>query len=108
MYIEKIKFERTGGFAGIRIAAEIEMEDLPEDQKDEILELLDEMDFEELSEKFSGGMAILPDGFVYSITVKSDEKEYKMLTGESTLPDNMQPLVEILERIAKRQMRRKD
>lgn len=105
MYIEKIKFERTGGFAGIRIAADIEMDDLPDDQKHEILELLEEMDFDELSEKLSGGMAV-PDGFVYSITVKSKEKEYKVLTGESALPDDMQPLVEILERIAKRQMRK--
>ena len=106
MYIEKIEFERTGGFAGIRIAAEIEMNDLPDDQKHEILELLDTMDLDELPEKFTGGMAI-PDGFVYSITVKSNEKEYKVLSDESALPNNIQPLVEILERLAKRQMRNK-
>ena len=51
MYIEKIKFERTGGFAGIRLTAEIDMDNLPEDQKREIIDLLDEADFDELSEK---------------------------------------------------------
>lgn len=106
MYIEKIKFERTGGFAGIRIAADIEMDDLPEDQKREILELLDDMDLEELTEKLSGKMAI-PDEFVYSVTVVSSKKEYKVLTGESAIPEDMQPLLEILEGIAKRQMRKK-
>ena len=70
----------------------------------EILELLDEMDLDELPEKFTGGMAV-PDGFVYSITVKSNEKEYKVLSDESALPGDMQPLVEILERLAKKQMR---
>jgi hypothetical protein len=103
MKIEKIKFERTGGFAGIRLAAEIEVNELPEDQKKEILELLDELDFEELPAKLGGKMPV-PDEFVYSIVVESDEREYKVLAGESTLPGEMQPLIEILESITKRQM----
>lgn len=106
MNIEKIKFERTGGFAGIRLAAEIEMDELPEDQKRELLDLLDEADFDELSEKLSGETPI-PDGFVYSITVESKEKEYKVLAGESSLPNNMLPLIEKLEVLTKRQMRKK-
>lgn len=107
MYIEKIKFERTGGFAGIRLAAEIEMDDLPDDQKREIIELLDEADFDELSEKFSD-KAPIPDGFNYSITVEArEDKEYQVVAGESALPDDLQPLIEILERIAKKQMRNK-
>jgi hypothetical protein len=106
MYIERIKFERTGGFAGIRLAADIEVDELPDDQKREIIELLDEMDFDELPEKLSGKMPV-PDEFVYSITVVSSKKEYKVLTGESAMPDKMQPLIEILESMAKRQMRKK-
>ncbi|HSM70014.1 MAG TPA: protealysin inhibitor emfourin [Anaerolineales bacterium] len=113
MHIEKIKFERTGGFAGIRIAAEIEMDDLPDDQKNEILELLDQADFEELAEKSAEYMPMsMPDGFVYDITVIAceeeevdDEEEYRLVTGESSLPDDLLPLIEILERIAKKQMR---
>lgn len=105
MKIEKIKFERSGGFAGIRLAAEIEVNELPEDQKKEILELLDELDFEELPAKLGGKMPV-PDEFVYSIVVESDEREYKVLAGESALPSEMQPLIEILESITKRQMRK--
>jgi len=106
MYIERIKYERTGGFAGIRLAADIEVNELPEDQKKEILDLLDDMDFEELPEKIAGKMPV-PDEFVYSIIVKSKEREYKVLAGESALPNDMQPLLEILETITKRQMRNK-
>lgn len=105
MKIEKIKFERSGGFAGVRLAAEIEVNELPEDQKKEILELLDELDFEELPAKLGGKMPV-PDEFVYSIVVESDEREYKVLAGESALPSEMQPLIEILESITKRQMRK--
>ena len=104
MYVEKIKFERTGGFAGIRLAADIDVNNLPEDQKREILDLLDDMGFEELPEKISGKMPI-PDEFVYSIVVEAEKREYKVMAGESALPDDTKPLLEILEQIAKRQMR---
>jgi hypothetical protein len=118
MYIEKIKFERTGGFAGIRLTAEIEMDDLPDDQKHELLEILDEADLEEIAEKSAKNMPMsIPDGFVYDITViaceekdhdEDDKEQYRLLTGESSLPDNLLPLIEILERIAKKQMRNKE
>lgn len=107
MYIEQIKFERSGGFAGIRLAADIELNKLPEDQKKEILNLIDEMDFEELPKKLAGKMPV-PDEFVYSIVVESEEREYQILAGESALPQDMQPLIELLEGIAKRQMRKRD
>jgi hypothetical protein len=106
MYIEKIKFERTGGFAGIRLTAEVEMDNLPEDEKRELIKILDDSDFDELPKKLSGKMPI-PDEFVYSITVNSREKEYQVVAGESSLPDDLQPLIEKLERIAKKQMRKK-
>ena len=107
MSIEKIKFERTGGFAGIRIAAEIEMDDLPDDQKEEIVNLIDTADFYGLSEKLSGKMPI-PDEFVYAITVNSREEEHQVIAGESSLPDDFQPLIEILMRIAKNEMRKRN
>jgi hypothetical protein len=106
MYIKKIDFERTGGFAGIRLRAELDMDDLPADQKHEILEILDETDFDKLPEKLSGKMP-MPDEFVYCITINSDEEdEHQVLAGESSLPGDLQTLIEILERIAKTQMRK--
>ena len=106
MYIERIKFERTGGFAGIRIAADIDMNELPDEQKRKILELLDDMDFENLPKKLQDKMPV-PDEFVYSVVVISNKKEYEVLAGESAMPENLQPLLEILESMAKRQMRKK-
>ncbi|HKI54808.1 MAG TPA: protealysin inhibitor emfourin [Anaerolineales bacterium] len=104
MYVKKIHFERTGGFAGIRLAAEIEVNELPDDQKHEILELLDEMDFDELPEKPGNKMPI-PDEFFYSVTVESDSREYKVSGGESSLPQDMAPLLDILGSITKQKMR---
>ncbi|MEW6286095.1 MAG: protealysin inhibitor emfourin [Chloroflexota bacterium] len=106
MEIEKIKFERTGGFAGIRLAAEIELDDLPEDERRELLRLLDELDFEELPEKLARH-APVPDEFSYTISViAKDKKEYTVSAGDTALPADMRPLLEMLEGIAKRQMRK--
>jgi hypothetical protein len=105
MKIEKIKFERTGGFANIRLAAKIELDDLPEDQRREILRLLDELDFDELPEKLAARSPV-PDEFAYTISVQGGGKEYTVSAGETALPADMQPLIEILESVAKRQMRK--
>lgn len=105
MNFEKIRFERSGGFAGTRLTAEIEADDLSEDQKKEIADLLDDMDFEELPAKPGNSMP-LPDEFVYSIVVESGNQKYEVMAGESALPADAQPLIEILERIAKREMRK--
>jgi hypothetical protein len=105
MDVERIKFERTGGFAGIRLAADFEVNNLPDDQRREILELLDEMDLDELTEKLPRPASV-PDGFVYSISIESEHREYRVTVGDSEIPDEMQSLLEILERMAKRQMRK--
>ena len=107
MYINKIKFERTGGFAGIRLKADVEMEELPDDLKYEIIDLLDEADFDDLAKKMTDETATMPDEFTYSIEVEARKGEYKISASESSLPGDLQPLIEILERIAKSQMRKK-
>lgn len=106
MKIEKIKFERSGGFAGIRLAAELELDDLPEDQRARLLDLLDDVDLDDLSEKRFHSRP-LPDEFTYTITVLAKGKEYQLAGGESALPASLQPLIEFLESAAKRQMRNK-
>ncbi len=106
MYIKRIKFERSGGFAGIRFAADFELDDLPKDQAHQILELLDEMDFDELPENLTAENNVA-DGFSYTITVESDKKQHTVSTDESSAPKKMEPLLEILTQIAKQQARNK-
>jgi len=104
MKVQRIKFERTGGFAGMRIAADIEPDDLPDEQARSLLELLDDMDFNELPEH----MASKPgaDQFTYSITVKTTKWEHTVVTGDMSAPEKMQELLEQLNQLARKQMRR--
>ena len=62
MHLERIKFERTGGFAGMRIARDLTLDDLSEEQAHTLLELLDDLDFEELPEQMTGEES-MPDQF---------------------------------------------
>ena len=105
MDIKRIKFERTGGFAGIRFAADFELDDLPKDQAHQILDLLDEMDFDELPEQILGNQQAA-DGFTYSITVVTEKRQQTVTTSDTTVPQKMEPLLEILTKIAKQQARK--
>ena len=104
MKVERIQFERTGGFAGIRFAADFKPDDLPKDQSKELFDLLDDLDFDDLPEKMLDDN--VPDGFTYSITVKSEKKSHTVVTGDGSAPEKMQDLLQLLNRIARNQMRK--
>jgi Emfourin len=104
MQVERIKFERTGGFAGIRIATDLKMDDLPDDQAHTISELLDDLDFRELPESLvkEEGMA---DQFTYTITVETKKWEHTVTTGDISVPEKLQELLQLLNRLARTQKR---
>ena len=106
MGIKRIKFERTGGFAGMRIAADFELDDLPEEQADQLCEMLDDVDFDELPENLMKGNQV-PDGFTYTITVESEKGQHTVTTSDTSAPSKMQPLLELLYQIARQQARKK-
>ena len=106
MKAKRIKFERTGGFAGIRFAADLEFDEMPKDQAEQILELLDDLDFDELPEQLLGNQ-LMSDGFMYSITLVTEKREHTVITSDNAAPKKMEPLLEMLTQIAKQQARNK-
>ena len=104
MKVERVQFERTGGFAGIRFAADFKPEELPHDQSKELFDLLDDLDFDELPEQLLDDGVV--DGFTYSITVETTKRKHTVVTGETSAPEKMQELLQLLNRIARNQMRK--
>ncbi len=100
MQVERIKFERTGGFAGMRIATDLKLDDLPEDQARTISELLDDLDFEELPEQMMNEEG-MPDQFTYTITVETKKGKHTVVTGDVSAPEKMQELLQLLNRLAR-------
>jgi hypothetical protein len=99
MRVERIKFERTGGFAGMRIATDLKWDDLSDEYASRIAELLDDLDFEELPEQMLD--EDMPDQFTYTITVETKKGEHTVVTGEASAPEKMQELLRLLDRLAR-------
>lgn len=99
MRVERIKFERTGGFAGMRIATDLKWDDLSDAHASRIAELLDDLDFEELPEQMLD--EAMPDQFTYTITVETKKGEHTVITGEASAPEKMQELLRLLDRLAR-------
>jgi emfourin len=106
MEVKRINFERTGGFAGMRITTNFKPDDLPEEQARTLLELLDGLEFNELPEHIDKNPS-MPDQFTYMITVETKKWEHTVTTGDASAPDEMQELLRILNRIARTQMQKK-
>jgi len=100
MEVERIKFERTGGFAGMRIATDLKLDDLSDEQANSVVKLLDDLDFEELPEQIINEDA-RPDQFTYTITVETKKWEHTVVTGDTSAPEKMQELLRLLNRLAR-------
>lgn len=100
MHVERIRFERTGGFAGMTIARDLTLDDLSDEQAQTLLELLDDLDFEELPEQMTGAEP-MPDQFTYTITVETGRGEHTVVTGDASAPEKMQELLQLLNRLAR-------
>jgi hypothetical protein len=99
MQVERIKFERSGGFAGMTIARDLKLNELPEEQAKTITELLDDLDFGELPEHMLDESG--PDQFTYVITVETKKWEHTVVTGDASAPEKMQELLQLLNRLAR-------
>lgn len=100
MHVERIKFERTGGFAGMTIARDLKLDDMTDEQAHTLLEILDDLDFEELPEQLMDTES-MPDQFTYVITVETARGEHTVVTGDASAPEKMQELLHLLNRLAR-------
>ncbi len=105
MEVERIKFERTGGIAGMRFAADFKPEDLPDEQARTLTDLLDDLDFDELPEQMTNEPSA-SDQFTYTITVETKKGEHTVVMGDASADEKMQSLFDLLTQIARRQMRK--
>jgi hypothetical protein len=100
MEVQRIKFERTGGFAGMTISRDLKMDDLSEEQAETLTELLDDLDFNELPEEMLDAES-MPDQFTYTITVETLRSSHTVTTGDASAPAKMQDLLQLLNRLAR-------
>lgn len=95
----RIQFERTGGFAGVRLFYAARVENLPPAERDELTRLVAKSRFFELPdvERPSAGV----DRFEYVISIDDSARSRTLHVGESTMPPRLGPLVEWLTKAAR-------
>lgn len=96
----RYQFVRSGGFAGLRLAATIDSDDLPEEDASMLAEELDSARFFLLPNRLDD-QDIGADRFQYEIMVDDGSRQHTVEAGESSLPETLQPLVQHLERLAR-------
>lgn len=98
--MRRILFERSGGFIGRKVSLNIDMDDLPKEQADALRELLDEADFFDLPGDLRRQPA--PDEFSYSITVESEQRQHTVHVSDTSMPDDLRPLLKELNKFLRR------
>ncbi len=91
----RVRFERSGGFAGITLGSDFDSAEMPADQTAELTRLVSDARFFELP------AAITPekpgaDRFQYSISVDDGAQKHCVEFEQGSAPEYLQPLVQWL------------
>jgi hypothetical protein len=96
----KITFQRSGGFAGMRIIKTLDTADLSPTDASKVLQLITEADFFRLPDTITASKP-QPDRLQYRLTVADEDQEHTVMMGEDVLPQSVRPLVDWLMKVAR-------
>ena len=88
----KISYRRTGGFAGMILSYNIDVDDLPPEEADELGRLISAADFFKLPFEIRSETPGA-DQFEYTLTIETDEVQHTVKFGDAAMPENLWPLV---------------
>ena len=95
----RIEFVRSGGFAGMRLAATIDTQDLPAGQGATLEKMIAETGFFDLPEQIKPASPG-PDRFEYQVQVSSAAQKHSINVSESVMPERLRPLFDLLTSLA--------
>jgi hypothetical protein len=96
----RIDFERTGGFAGIRLAGSFDTDTLPADQAGTLQSLIAEAHFFELPAQIPAPPQAA-DQFHYHVTIEAKGKRHTVDVGEGSASPALQALLQQLSLLAR-------
>ena len=91
----RIHFERSGGFAGITLTADLDSDQLSTAQAANLTELVDQADFFNQPKKPKASSRGA-DQFQYKIRVETPSKSHEIQLGDGNVPPKLKPLVDRL------------
>ena len=97
-----VEWERTGGFAGIRMAATVDTESLSREDADQLRALVEAAGFFDLLETIGGPEAGGADRFLYTVVVETEGVRHTVHTSEAAAPPALRSLIRWLTNVARR------
>ena len=97
----QVKWERTGGFAGMRIVETVDSDSLSQEEARRLRELVEAAGFFKLPKEIvdpAGGA----DRFLYTLTVEMEGRRHTVRTGEAAAPPGLRSLIRWLTVVARK------
>jgi hypothetical protein len=91
----RVRFERTGGFAGTRLACDLDDTSLPPEERGELCDLVAGADFFSLPARM-GASGHGADQFSYRIAIDEGGRAHAVVSTDEEVPEALEALVEWL------------
>ena len=95
----RINFKRTGGILGRETDSDLDLNEMPDDESQEIQRLILDSNFFNIPQNMIE--TVTPDEYEYTVTVEAGNSHHTIHTSESTAPESLRPLLEKLTTLAK-------
>jgi hypothetical protein len=95
-----IHFERTGGFAGMRMTATVDTESLSPEEAHDLHEMVDAAGFFDLPAEITTPTPGT-DRFHYKLTVEAEGRQHTVDVAEAAVPEALWPLLQQLVALAR-------
>ena len=103
-----IEFESSGGYANLNLAYRADTDELPPDVASKLLRLIESSRVFELQQSdIAPSKPGPPDAFLYKLTLYGGGKKKSLSFNDVTVPDQLKPLLELLQELAWEQLRDK-
>jgi hypothetical protein len=93
----KVRYRQTGGFAGLSLGADLDTDKMPTSEAEELVRLVKQAALDKVGDKKSSGGRDLTN---YEIIVDDSGRTIKGSFDDMTIPSNVQPLLDFLNRRA--------
>jgi hypothetical protein len=97
--LTRISFRRTGGFLGREMESDIDLNEMPAEESQELQRLILDTNFFNIPQNL-----IEPskdDEYEYTVTVEAGNSHHTVHTSDTSAPESLRPLLEKLSELAK-------
>lgn len=95
----KINFKRSGGILGQEMDTNIDLNEVPANETQEIMRLITDTNFFNIPQNLISHSS--PDEYEYTITIDAGNTHHTIHTTDSSAPESLRPLLDKLTQLAR-------